>query len=367
VKRRYDQLFEQIYAFSNLVGAAKKAQKGKKDRPAVVRFHFKLESEVFQLQDELRSQTYRPGKYRSFKIHDPKERMISAAPYRDRVVHHALCNVIEPLFERSFIYDSYANRKGKGTHKAIERFQHYARRSPYVLKCDIRKFFPSIDHAVLKQAIRKKIACAKTLWLIDLIIDNSNPQEPHPVYFPGDDLFTPHLRKKGLPIGNLTSQFWANVYMDGFDHYMKEKMRLPYIRYVDDFVVFSKEKQRLHWAKVEIEEYLNYLRLITHPRKTQIHRVRDGVPFLGFRVYPFYRQVLKTKTRRYVRHLRKKIKLKDQGVLSPSQLESELNSWLGHIRFGHSQRLEQKIFQAIQEQRVALFKHPRGSWRVLEQ
>jgi len=115
--------------------------------------------------------------------------MISAAPFRDRVVHHALCNIIEPLFDKTFIYDSYANRKGKGTHAAIDRFQDYAQKYPYVLKCDIRKFFPSIDHDILKAAIRWKIACPDSLWLIDHIIDNSNPQELHEVYFPQDGLF----------------------------------------------------------------------------------------------------------------------------------------------------------------------------------
>jgi RNA-directed DNA polymerase len=239
----YQNLYHKIWEFDNLLMALKKAQKGKREVKAVARFLFQQEKNLFWLQRVLKNKTYQPGKYKTFYIYDPKERMISAAPFHDRVVHHALCNIIEPLFDKTFIYDSYANRKGKGTHKAILRYQQYARKYPYVLKCDIRKFFPSIDHEILKEELRWKIQCEDTLWLIDKVIDGSNKQKPHDVYFPGDDLFTPFQRKKGLPIGNLTSQFWANVYMNRFDHFVKEELGVKgYIRYVDDFVVFGKNK-----------------------------------------------------------------------------------------------------------------------------
>ncbi|MCB9289345.1 MAG: RNA-dependent DNA polymerase [Lewinellaceae bacterium] len=241
--KTYNNLFAQITAFNNLLLAAQNAQKGKKNQSNVARFNLRLEEELFALQRELQEKSYRPGPYRSFMIHDPKERMISAAPYRDRVVHHALCNITAPIFERTFIHDSYANRAGKGTHAAIIRYQHYARKYPYVLKCDIRKFFPSIDHELLKLELRWKITCPDTLWLMDLIIDNSNPQESHLAYFPGDTLFTPHERQRGLPIGNLTSQWWGNIYLNRFDHFIKETLQAPgYIRYVDDFVLFAREK-----------------------------------------------------------------------------------------------------------------------------
>jgi retron-type reverse transcriptase len=300
-------------------------------------------------------------------IYDPKERMISAAPFRDRVVHHALCNVIEPVFEKTFIHDSYANRKGKGTHKAIERYQHYARRYRYVLKCDIKKFFPSLDHAILKQEIRWKIACPDTLWLIDLIIDNSNPQEEHIAYFAGDDLFTPHTRRRGLPIGNLTSQFWANVYLNRFDHFVKEELGAAgYVRYVDDFVLFSDDKIQLAEYKQAITERLADLRLLPHPNKTHIHKVEKGVPFLGFRVCPAWRIVRKENVRRYRRFCAQKIvRWKERRVL-PEQIESGLNSWLGHVRFGQCKRLEYNVFWQIRGAAVNVLQHPRGSWRVLE-
>ena len=214
--KTYKNLYPQITAFDNLLKAAYKAQKGKRNRPDALQFFFKLEENLFQLQQELESQTYQPSKYKTFYIYDPKKRMISAAPFRDRVIHHALCNITEPLFEKTFIFDSYANRKGKGMHKAIERYQQYACKYPYVLKCDIRKFFPSLDHDILKSELRWKIQCPKTLWLMDSIIDNSNLQEEHIVYFSQDDLFTPYSRRKGLPIGNLTRSNMGKCLLESF-------------------------------------------------------------------------------------------------------------------------------------------------------
>ncbi len=366
--KTFNHLFEKIASWDNLLLAAKKAQKGKRYLPDVAAFHLRQEENLLQLQRELLAKTYQPGAYHTFLIHDPKERMISAAPYRDRVVHHALCNAIEPVFENGFIHDSYANRKGKGTHKAIERYQHFAKQYRYVLKCDIRKFFPSIDHTVLKQELRRKICCRGTLWLIDAIVDNSNPQEEHTVYFPGDDLFTPYECRRGLPIGNLTSQFWANVYLNRFDHFVKESLKVPgYVRYVDDFVLFSNDKRQLLAWKTALENELAKLRLLLHPTKTQAHPTAKGAPFLGFRCFPHHRFVRKEKVWRYRRHLGKMMEERQAHKLQPQTLEDRLNSWLGHIRFGANGRLEDKTFRYICGQGVSLHKHPGGSWRVLEQ
>ncbi len=365
--KSYKHLFERISGFENLLLAAKRARKGKQFQANVARFEIRLEENLLLLQDALRTKTYRPGRYRAFFIHEPKKRMISAAPYVDRVVHHGLMNITAPLFERSFIYDSYANRVGKGTHAAIERYQQYALQYPYVLKCDLQKFFPSIDHEILRAILHRKIACSDTRWLIDLIIDNSNPQEPQEVYFPGDDLFSPLTRRRGLPIGNLTSQWWGNIYLNGLDHFVKETLRVPgYIRYVDDFVLFgAKPAELTHWREA-MTAYLTDLRMLLHPHKTQIYRVKNGVPFLGYRVFPYHRTLLKPAVRRYRRHLKNKLTGLNQGTLSPMQLELGLNSWLGHIRFAQSQRLENQIYAYIHNQRVNLVIHPSGSWRVLE-
>ena len=363
--KRFNHLFEQIITFDNILKAYHKASKGKKNKKSVASFSFQLEANLLKIKAGLEQKQYWPGAYRTFHIYDPKKRMISAAPFRDRVIHHALCNVIEPIFERRFIFDSYANRIGKGTHKAIERYQQFARKNKYVLKADIRKFFPSIDHEILKEKIRRKIKCKDTLWLVDLIIDHSNEQEEHLVWFKGDNILTPYERKKGLPIGNLTSQFWGNVYLNSFDHFVKDVLKVKaYIRYVDDFVLLSNNKEELWKWKSAVQEYLAGLRLITHPHKTQIHLSKKGIPFLGCRVFPHYRFIRKEKVRRYKRYLKKNLKKRNMKQISPEILESQINAWLGHIRFGHSKRLENSIFNYIRSQGVNLFKSPSGSWRV---
>lgn len=365
--KTYNNLFTKISSFENLYSAARLAEKGKKKRNSIARFNQNLDEELSKLREELVLQQYQPGPYRSFYIHDPKKRMISAAPYRDRVIHHALCNITAPIFEKTFIYDSYANRVGKGVHTAIERYQQYAKIYPYVLKCDIRKFFPSIDHEILKKQFRKKIICKPTLWLMDLIVDNSNPQEAHDIYFPGDTLFAPFERRKGLPIGNLTSQWWGNLYLNGLDHYIKEELGVPgYIRYVDDFVLFAKEKETL-WDNINaIQQFLNGFRLVLHPNKTQIYKAIDGVPFLGYQVFPHHRYVKKAMVKRFRRFIKKKLQYKAQGKISVERFELGLNSWLGHIRFGQHKRTEYKIFWYLRDRGVNLFPHPSGSWRVLE-
>jgi retron-type reverse transcriptase len=272
--KRHNNLWTEVIDFANLIEAARKAERGKRFKPNVLRFNDNFAGELQQLREELESKTYRPGEYFTFEIVEPKKRMISAAPYRDRVVHHALCNVIAPIFERTFIRDSYANRVGFGTHRALRRFTEFARSNRYVLQCDVRKYFPSIDHEILKRIIRRKIKCQDTLWLIETIIDASNEQEEVIEYFPGDELWTPYERRRGLPIGNLTSQFFANVYLNGFDQFVKERLLARYyLRYVDDFALFGDDRFWLAEARKAIEEYLASLRLVIHPKKRE-HRRR---------------------------------------------------------------------------------------------
>jgi len=205
-------MYNALTSWNNLLLAYKKASAGKRGQANVAIFEYRLEDNLFRLQEELQQKAYRPGPYVNFHIHEPKHRLISAAPFRDRVVHHALCNIIEPIFERSFIFDSYANRVGKGTHRALDRCQEFARRFKYVILFS--------GEGVLREAY-------------DM------------VYFPGDDLFAA-LRPRGLPIGNLTSQFWANVYLNAFDHFVKRELGcLAYLRYVDDLLFFANDKNLL--------------------------------------------------------------------------------------------------------------------------
>lgn len=320
-------IYPQIYAFSNLLRAARKAQKGKLNQQNVASFNFNLEKKLLELKEQLINKTYQPGGYKTFTIYEPKQRMISAAPYFDRVVHHALCNVIEPVFEKTFIYESYANRKEKGTHKALDRYKKFAQYNRYVLKMDIKNYFRSIDHEILKQIIRRKIACSNTLWLIDKIIDNSNPQKPSIVSFPGDNLFTAIERRKGLPIGNLTSQFFANIYLNPLDHFVKEELGSKYyIRYVDDFVVFSNSKKYLHVIRKKIIDFLTGLRIQLHENKSKVFPVKIGINFLGHKMFPYY-SLLKSDN---VKRLRKKLKVKAELLKQGINLKQMVFCAAGH-------------------------------------
>ena len=286
--------YEQVYAWDNLWQAWRVAAKGKRGRSAAAGFEYHLEDNLTALQQQLAGKRYRPGAYASFYIHEPKRRLISAAPFRDRVVHHALCNVIEPAFERSFIYDSYANRIGKGTHRALDRCQEYARRFRYVLQCDVRQFFPSIDHAILLDILGRQVRDDDLRWLIRQIVASGVgvlSEAYEMVYFPGDDLLAAD-RPRGLPIGNLTSQFWANCYLSPFDHFVQRELRCrAYLRYVDDLLLFGDEPRQLwHWKQALIER-LARLRLTIHEACAQVRPVTEGIPFLGFVIYPEHRRL----------------------------------------------------------------------------
>ena len=246
------------------------------------------------------------------------------------------------------IYDSYANRKGKGTHKAILRYQQWCRKSAYVLKCDVRKFFPSIDHEILKALLYKKIGCKDTISLIDKIIDNSNPQEEHDLYFPGDDLFEPYRRKRGLPIGNLTSQWFGNYYLNPMDHFIKENLQCKYyIRYVDDFVVLHDDKGFLSEVKDKIETFLHQYRLILHPRKSRVHKTEEGIGFLGHRVFPDHRLVKKESVRRFRKRTRKRLKSLQKGEISVKEFNIGVRSWFVHAAFSDTWFLRKKIYHDL--------------------
>ena len=346
--KRYGNLYPQIIDFDNLYLSARKAQKGKRFRENVLQFNYNLGTELLKIQQELKDKTYQPGSYRTFHLRDIKSRLISAAPYRDRVVHHALCNIIIPIFERTFISDTYANREGYGTHKALMRFTDFARSSRYVLQCDIRKYFPSIDHEILKQLIRRKIKCPDTLWLIDAIIDNSNEQEEVNHYFQGDDLLTPIQRRHGLPIGNLTSQWMANIYLSGFDHFVKEQLKVAkYVRYVDDFSLFSDDHQFLKDARILIEDYLVQLRLKIHPIKSQLFETKHGSSFLGFRIFPETIRVRNSNLHRGRKRLRKLQKDYAEGKINVEDIKRSLNSWESHLKHGDTWRLRKQIFSSL--------------------
>jgi len=299
----------------------------------VARFGLNLERELLALQCELQSGEYQPGGYLRFTLYERKPRLIAAAPFRDRVVHHALMNIIEPPLDRTFIHDSYACRVGKGTHAAVARYQTWARRYPYVLKMDIAQYFPSIDHAMLREKLRQRIKDKSVLALLDRIIDRSPVVERTPGHFPGDDRLAAARRRTGIPIGNLTSQFFANLYLDDFDHYMKETLRCKaYLRYVDDTAVLDDDKRRLHEIRAAVRERLAQEHLRLHPCKADISRVSDGLNLLGYIVFPNYRRMRSDNGHRFVRRLRRMADLYRDGRLGWTAIDAAVQSWIGHAQ-----------------------------------
>lgn len=339
------QMYTELTSFQNLYLAYRKAGKGKRGLAYVAAFEHQLEENLFQLQEELLTKRYTPGKYDSFYIHEPKRRLISASPFRDRVVHHALCNMIEPLFERSFIEDSFANRIGKGTHRALNRCQQFARKYSFVLPCDLRQFFPSIDYALLRSILANKITDSNVLWLIDRILSSGKgvlSEMYDMVYFPGDDLFAVY-RDRGLPIGNLTSQFWANVLLNPFDHFIKRELRCKgYLRYVDDFLLFANDKATLWQWKKAIVARLKQLRLTIHDNAFP-RPVSEGIPFLGFTVFPNRRRLKRRKGIHFQRKLRRLVNEFYDGKIPLSQLNASVRGWINHVRYANTVGLRRSV------------------------
>lgn len=343
--KRLKNIFPQITDFQNLLAAARKAQKGKRYRESILVFNFDLEHNLLRLQDELRGGTYEPGPYKDFIVADSKKRLISAAPYRDRVVHHAVMGVIEPLLDSGFVFDTYACRRGKGTHAALARFREFFKRYKYVLKCDIRKYFQSMDHALLMEKLERRIADRDALRLLGKIVASRDFNAVAPIiYYPGDDLLTPAVRRRGIPVGNLTSQFFANVYLDGFDHWLKEDLRVgAYLRYVDDFCVFGDDKARLNGILAAMKEYLADLRLSLHPGKSRIYTAKEGVEFLGFRHLPGRTRVRKENTRRFKARMRRLQAGYAAREIPLERVRASITSWIAHASYADSYNLRRRI------------------------
>jgi len=341
-------LFQKIVSFENLLLAARKAQKGKRFQENIAVFNLNLEKEIFRLREELLAGKYCPGSYRQFFVREKETRLISAAPYRDRVVHHAVMNIIEPILSRSFIFDSYANRVGKGTHRAVKRFQGFLRSSRYVLKMDVRKYFHSIDHEILLGQVERRMKDSRVSALLRLIVETSPPQERVLDYFPGDGLLAPLERKKGLPIGNLTSQFFANFYLDGFDHFMKETLGCRrYLRYVDDSAVFEDSKYKLWEIRDRAGEYLmENLRLKLHPVKTRVYRSDEGITFLGYRVWPGRIRLECGNVVRFRRRLKRMRREYSEGTMGLTEVKQRLAGWLGHARQADTVMLRRQMFDS---------------------
>ena len=333
-------IFNQIISEESLFSAWDTFKKDKRSKKDVLQFEWNLEKNIFQLHRDLQSKRYRHGPYSSFNINDPKPRNIHKATVRDRILHHAVFTALNPIFEPTFIANSFSCRVGKGTHKGVDTLNQIARgvsrnnhRPCFALKCDVKKFFASVDHRVLLGIIRKRIRDEDVLWLLEEIIGS----------FSSD--YSTLFERKGLPIGNLTSQLFANVYLNAFDQFVKNELKIKrYLRYTDDFVIISDNKPYLENLITPISEFLhNHLKLSLHPKKVSIRTYYQGIDFLGYVVLPHYR-LLRTKTKqRIYRKLRQRVSEYRSGTITQETLEQSLQSYLGVLSHADAYQLSQDL------------------------
>lgn len=347
-----------IFGFASLYKAFIKCRKNKRNTANALRFEQNLLENLCDLETSLKTKSYRPNRSIAFLSNSPKLREIFAADFRDRVVHHLLVPHLAKVFEPKFIYDVYNNREGKGIHQATKRAKQFAVRhkNGYYLQLDIKSFFYNIDKNILYDKIAKEIKDKDILWLTKIIIDNDVTSNYH---FKGDkrklELLPPHktlfkiAKNKGLPIGNLTSQFFANVYMNDFDNFVKRTLKCKcYIRYVDDFVIFWSSLEELKELKITIEEYLFYTLQLELRQDSKCRPIKDGLDFLGYIIRPNY---ILTRNRVVNNYKYKKAKYLSQyeameGEMSLEEIKRFLSvqaSFLGHISHGDSYNLKQKV------------------------
>lgn len=336
----YKNLYWSIISPASLFHAWDIFKKDKRNKPDVACFEFNLEDNIFKLYRELKNETYKHDFYVGFWIHDPKLRRIHKATVRDRVLHHAIFRVLNPIFEPTFIPDSFSCRIGKGTHKGVQKLSQMLQtisenntKPCYALKCDIQKFFDSIDHDILFRIISRKIKDEKVLRLLKEIIDSFNSNQ--------SNLF----ECKGVPIGNLTSQIFANIYMNEFDQYVKHNLKVKnYVRYTDDFVIVSNNKDYLINLIPEISKFLkDSLKLNIHPKKITIRKYIQGVDFLGYISFPHHTLIRKITKRRATRKINEKIVLYKNGNTDKKKPEVTLCSYLGVLSHANAYKFSEKL------------------------
>ncbi len=329
-------MYNELCSLKNLELAFCRARKGKSFKPYVIEFEKNLAGNLRQLQEELLSSYYRPFPLKTFIISDPKTRKISKSHFRDRVVHHALCNIIEPIFQKLFIHDSFANQKGKGTLKAIERLDCFKKkvslnnsRICYLLKSDIKHYFETVDHGIMLGILRRKISDGRIMQLIQVILEN----------------YKSKMQGKGMPLGNLTSQFFANVYLNELDQFVKHQLRAKYyIRYVDDFVILHKDKRTLEYYKDNINRFLQKnLALELHPSKTRLFTLQNGIDFLGLRVFFHHKLIRKKNIKKFERKFWDMKNLHKSGMISRENAVEKFEGWLAYASHANTYKYRRNL------------------------
>ena len=288
--------------------------------------------------------SWEPGPFRTFSIYEGKKRLISAVPYRDRVVHQAIMNILGPHLERSFIHDTYACRVGKGTEAARGRAQKFLRRYDYFLHLDVVKYFPSIPHAPLKRQLERFVGDPSLSEILERIIDHTGEEMP-------DDLVD-LARRRGLPIGSLTSQWFANLFLSPLDHFVKERLSVPgYVRYMDDMVFFANSKERLWECEQKVRRFAGErLELDLHERP-RLAPCGEGLSFLGMRLFTNRRRLLPPSGYRFRRRMRGALKALDQGRTTRERVRCQTAGWLGHAGLADTVALRKKIFDELRQGR----------------
>ncbi|WP_100523430.1 RNA-directed DNA polymerase [Mycobacteroides abscessus] len=348
--KRFKHLFERIIDYENLYLAYKQAAKGKRFRNEVLAFTKNLEENLITIQNELIYKTYEVGRYREFHIFEPKKRLIMALPFRDRVVQWAIYRVIEPLINRQFIADSFACRKGKGVQSAADRLQYWVRKmsrshdKPYCLKLDIAKYFYRIDHDILLSLLHHKLHDPDLMWLLEKIIRSEHTKFGVPL---GDhDFEKDRVEGMGMPIGNLTSQLFANLYLNELDQFVKHELHMHhYIRYMDDVVILHPDKKVLHTILEEIDLFLRFELKLQLNNKTSIRPIFQGIEFVGYRIWPTHRKLKKKTVKKMKSRLRFLRKAYQRGEVSLDDTRSTIASYLGYMKHANCYRLKKKVLR----------------------
>jgi RNA-directed DNA polymerase len=324
--KRANNLIERIAAPENLRLAFWNARKGKTYAQSVEDYRRHFEANLLGLREEILTGLVDVGDYHYFKVYEPKERQICAAAFQEQVLHHALMNVCHPYFERHLVAESFASRKGKGTYAALDRAKKWSCNRKWFLKLDVRKFFESVHHGVVREQLGGLFKDRKVMEIFSKILDSYEAS-------PG----------RGLPIGNLTSQYFANHYLSGLDHFIKERLRIKsFVRYMDDMILWSDEKSELEAANEAIQNYVETI-LKCALKPVQLNKTSQGVPFLGYLVKPYHVRLLGTSKRRFVRKFELAREKVQTGMWSQAEFQRHVLPLVAFTQHADTRNFRSKI------------------------